>query len=75
MKNLKKPLHFETAISRPERKKITKKMKFYFTNLCNRVIINHFQNFVGDCVCHIVLLIPAAFKFIMREIPANIYSR
>ncbi len=30
----------------------------------------------GDCVCsyHIVLLIPAVFKFIMREIPANIYS-
>ncbi len=24
--------------------------KCYFTNLCNRVIINPVQNFVGDCV-------------------------
>ncbi len=28
----------------------------------------------GLCVYHIVLLIPAALEFIMRDIPANIYS-
>ncbi len=25
-------------------------MEFYFPNLCNGVIINPVQNFVGDCV-------------------------
>ncbi len=36
---------------------------------CNRVIFNQVLNM---CVYRIVLLIPAAFEFIMREIPANI---
>ncbi len=38
--------------------------------LYNRVIFNQVLNL---CVYRIVLLIPAAFEFIMREIPANIY--
>ncbi len=44
--------------------------EFYFTNICIIVIFNQVLNL---CVYRIVLLIPAAFEFIVREIPANIY--
>ncbi len=47
---MKKPWHFETAISRHRTKKYM--MTLYFTNLCNRVIINPVQNCVGDCILH-----------------------
>ncbi len=48
-------------------------MEYYFTNFCipNRVIFNQVLNL---CVYRIVLLIPAAFEFIMREIPANLLN-
>ncbi len=55
------------------KKKIIIIMEFCLPNLCNRVIFNHLQNYCGGlCVCR--LSHSFIFKFIMREIPANIYS-
>ncbi len=67
MKNLEKLYNFKTGISRPD---FFLKLYLYFTNLCIIVIFNQVLNL---CVYSIVLLIPAAFEFIMREIPAKIY--
>ncbi len=48
-------------------KSFVKVMEFYFTNIC---II---ELYLFRCVYRIVLLIPAGFEFIMREISANSY--
>ncbi len=72
MKNLEKLLQFLKQQFFQAWKVLLKEffMEFCFTNLCIIAIFNQVLNL---CAYSIVLLIPAAFEFIIREIPAKIY--
>ncbi len=63
MKNLEKLWHFKISLFPG--------LEIFFFK--HQGILFHKYQVLNLCVYRIVLLIPAAFEFIMREIPANIY--